>query len=69
MSWGSIRDSGTKVSPVIPPPRVPACPRTDWYLARAGPTDVVRAGEPAGQTWPPLQRRDPALQEIADHVH
>jgi hypothetical protein len=36
MSWGSIRDSETKVSPVIPPPGVPARPRTDRYLARAG---------------------------------
>jgi hypothetical protein len=33
------------------------------------PTDVVRAGEPTGQARPPLQWRDPALQEIADHVH
>jgi hypothetical protein len=33
---GSIRDSGTKVSPVIPPPGVPAHPRTDRYPARAG---------------------------------
>jgi hypothetical protein len=36
MSWGSIRDSGTKVSPVIPPLGVPARPRTDRYPARAG---------------------------------
>jgi hypothetical protein len=33
------------------------------------PTDVVRAGEPATQAHPPLQRRDPALQEVVDHVH
>jgi hypothetical protein len=33
------------------------------------PADVVRAGEPAAQAWSPLQRRDPALQEVADHVH
>jgi hypothetical protein len=33
------------------------------------PTDVVRAGEPAAQACPPLQRHDPALQEVADHVH
>jgi hypothetical protein len=33
------------------------------------PADVVRAGEPATQARPPLQRRDPALQEVADHVH
>jgi hypothetical protein len=31
--------------------------------------DVVRAGEPAAQVQSPLQRRDPVLQEIADHVH
>jgi hypothetical protein len=36
MSWGSIRDSGTKVSPEIPPLGVPAHPRTDQYPARAG---------------------------------
>jgi hypothetical protein len=37
MFWGSIRDLGAKVSPVIPPPPgVPACPRTDQYPARAG---------------------------------
>jgi hypothetical protein len=35
MSWGSIRDSGTKVSPVIPLPGVPVHPRTGWYPARA----------------------------------
>jgi hypothetical protein len=33
------------------------------------PADVVRTGEPAGQARPPLQRRDPTLQKIADHVH
>jgi hypothetical protein len=33
------------------------------------PADVVRAGEPAAQAQSPLQRRDPTLQEIADHVH
>jgi hypothetical protein len=33
------------------------------------PADVVRAGELAAQARSPLQRRDPALQEIADHVH
>jgi hypothetical protein len=33
------------------------------------PADVVRAGEPVAQARPPLQRRDPALQEVADHVH
>jgi hypothetical protein len=33
------------------------------------PTDVVRAGEPTTQARSPLQRRDPALQEVADHVH
>jgi hypothetical protein len=33
------------------------------------PVDVVRAGEPAAQARSPLQRCDPALQEIADHVH
>jgi hypothetical protein len=33
------------------------------------PVDVVRAGEPAAQAWSPLQRRDLALQEIADHMH
>jgi hypothetical protein len=33
------------------------------------PADVIRAGEPAAQARSPLQRRDPALQEITDHVH
>jgi hypothetical protein len=33
------------------------------------PADVVRAGEPAAQARSPLQRRNSALQEIADHVH
>jgi hypothetical protein len=50
MSWGSIRDSGTKVSPVIPP-------HQEFQLIQGqigtrpalDPTDVVRAGEPAGQ--------------------
>jgi hypothetical protein len=36
MSCGSIRDSVTKVSPVIPPLGVPARLRTDRYLARVG---------------------------------
>jgi hypothetical protein len=38
MAWGSIRDSGTKVSPVTPPPPpgVLACPRIDRCPARAG---------------------------------
>jgi hypothetical protein len=31
--------------------------------------DVVWVGEPAAQAWSPLQWRDPALQEVADHVH
>jgi hypothetical protein len=33
------------------------------------PVDVVRAGELATQARPPLQQRDPALQEVTDHVH
>jgi hypothetical protein len=33
------------------------------------PADIVRAGEPAAQAWSLLQRRDPALQEITDHMH
>jgi hypothetical protein len=33
------------------------------------PAEVVRASEPAAQACPRLQRRDPALQEVADHVH
>jgi hypothetical protein len=33
------------------------------------PADVVRAGELAAQARSPLHRRDPALQEVADHVH
>jgi hypothetical protein len=33
------------------------------------PTNVARAGKPATQTRPPLQWRDPALQEIAEYVH
>jgi hypothetical protein len=33
------------------------------------PADVVRAGEPAAQARSPLQWRDPALQEVTDHVH
>jgi hypothetical protein len=36
MSWGSIRDLGTKVSLVIPSTRSPSRPRTDRYPARAG---------------------------------
>jgi hypothetical protein len=36
MSLGSIRDSGTKVSVVIPPPGVPARPRTDRYSTHVG---------------------------------
>jgi hypothetical protein len=33
------------------------------------PADVVRAGEPVAQARSPLQWCDPALQEIADHMH
>jgi hypothetical protein len=33
------------------------------------PADVVCAGELATQACPPVQRRDPALQEVTDHVH
>jgi hypothetical protein len=33
------------------------------------PAEVVRASEPVAQACPRLQRRDPALQEVADHVH
>jgi hypothetical protein len=33
------------------------------------PTEVVRASKPAAQACPRLQRRDPALQEVADHMH
>jgi hypothetical protein len=33
------------------------------------PANVVHANEPATQARHPLQRRDPALQEVVDHVH
>jgi hypothetical protein len=33
------------------------------------PTNVARAGKPATQTRPPLQRQDPALQEITEYMH
>jgi hypothetical protein len=33
------------------------------------PTEVVRASEPTAQACPRLQRHNPALQEVADHVH
>jgi hypothetical protein len=33
------------------------------------PADVIRAGEPAAQARPLLQRRDPALQKVSDHMY
>jgi hypothetical protein len=33
------------------------------------PTEVVRASKLAAQACPRLQRRDPTLQEVTDHVH
>jgi hypothetical protein len=33
------------------------------------PADIIRASEPAAQARPPLQQHDPALQEVADHMH
>jgi hypothetical protein len=33
------------------------------------PANVVRVGEPTTQAQSPLQRRDPVLQEVVDHVH
>jgi hypothetical protein len=33
------------------------------------PAEVIQASEPAAQACPRLQRRDPALQEVANHVH
>jgi hypothetical protein len=69
MSWGSIRDSGTKVSPVIPHQEFQLVPGQIGTRPALDPTDVVRAGEPAGQARPPLQRRNPVVQEITDHVH
>jgi hypothetical protein len=33
------------------------------------PTDVVRASEPAAQARYPLQRCEPTIKEVADHVH
>jgi hypothetical protein len=69
MSWRSIRDSGTKVSLVIPHQEFQLVPGQIGTRPALDPTDVVWAGEPAAQVWPPLQWHDLALQEIADHVH
>jgi hypothetical protein len=33
------------------------------------PTDIIRACEPAAQARRTLQRHDPTLQEVADHMH
>jgi hypothetical protein len=33
------------------------------------PADIIRASKPAAQARPPLQWHDPALQEVADHMH
>jgi hypothetical protein len=67
--WGSIRDLGTKVSLVTPHQEFQLVPGQIGTRPALDPIDAVRAGEPVGQVWPLLQRRDPALQEIADHMH
>jgi hypothetical protein len=69
MSWGSIMDSGTKVFPVIPHQKFQFVPGQIGTQPALDPTDVIRAGEPAGQARPSQQRHDTALQEIADHMH
>jgi hypothetical protein len=33
------------------------------------PTDIIRASELAAQVRPPLQRHDPTLQEVTNHMH
>jgi hypothetical protein len=70
MFWGEdqgLRDEGFPGNPShqdhqLVPGQVGARPALD-------PADVVGTGEPATQARPPLQRHDPALQEVADHVH
>jgi hypothetical protein len=62
-----LRDEGFPSNPShqdcqLVPGQVGAWPMLD-------PDDVVRAGEPTAQARSPLQRRDPALQEVADHLH
>jgi hypothetical protein len=66
---GEYQGLRTKVSPVIPHQEFQLVPGQIGTRPALDPTDVIRAGEPIGQARPPLQRRDPALQEIADHVH
>jgi hypothetical protein len=58
---GSIKDSGTKVSLVTPHQEFQLVLGQIGTQPALDPTDVVRAGEPAGQAWPLLQRRDPVL--------
>jgi hypothetical protein len=69
ISWGEYQGFRDKSLPSNPHQEFQLVPGQIGTRPALDPTDVVRAGEPARQARPPLQRHDPALQEIVDHVH